>query len=85
VFDSMEHHLREKSSREMTSSRNCELRFNLNLRSKTEMSDGAELGFLEVRLCLTSIGFVRTNVWLGMQRLASLKRAIARTDSTWKI
>ena len=42
--------------------RNCELRFNLNLRSKTEMSDGAELGFLEVRLCLTSIGFVRTNV-----------------------
>ena len=52
-FDSMEHHLREKSSREMTSSRNCELRFNLNLRSKTEMSDGAELGFLEVRLCLT--------------------------------
>ncbi len=34
-FDSMEHHLREKSSREMTSSRNCELRFNLNLRSKT--------------------------------------------------
>jgi hypothetical protein len=63
------------------------------------MSDGAELGFLEVRLCLTSIGFVRTsigfvrtsigfvrtNVWLGMQRLASLKQAIARTDSTWKI
>ncbi len=70
----------------MTSSRNCELRFNLNLRSKTEMSDGAELSLLEVRLCLTSsIGFVRTNVWLGMQRSASLKRAIARTDSTWKI
>ena len=42
----------------MTLSRNCELRFNLNLRSKTEMSDGAELGLLEVRLCLTSIGFV---------------------------
>jgi hypothetical protein len=36
------------------------------------MSDGAELGLLEVRLCLTSIGFVRTNVWLGMQRLAKL-------------
>jgi len=69
----------------MTLSRNCELRFNLNLRSKTEMSDGAELSLLEVRLCLTSIGFVRTNVWLEMQRLASLKRAIARTDSTWKI
>ena len=69
----------------MTSSRNCELRFNLNLRSKTEMSDGAELSLLGVRLCLTSIGFVRTNVWLGMQRSASLKRGIARTDSTWKI
>jgi hypothetical protein len=26
--------------------RNCELRFNLNLRSKTEMSDGAELGLV---------------------------------------
>ena len=44
----------------MTSSRNCELRFNLNLRSKTEMSDGAELGFpsafgfLEVRLYLSN-------------------------------
>ena len=49
------------------------------------MRDGAELSLLEVRLCLTSIGFVRTNVWLGMQRSASLKRAIARTDSTWKI
>jgi hypothetical protein len=49
------------------------------------MSDGAELVLLGVRLCLTSIGFVRTNVWLGMQRLASLKRAITRTDSTWKI
>ena len=36
------------------------------------MSDGAELGLLEVRLCLTSIGYVRTNVWLGMQRLAKL-------------
>jgi hypothetical protein len=40
---------------------------------------------LAVRLCLTSIGFVGTNVWLGMQRSASLKQAIARTDSTWKI
>jgi hypothetical protein len=40
--------------------RNSELRFNLNLRSKTEMSDGAELGLLEVRLSLTSIGFVQT-------------------------
>ena len=49
------------------------------------MSDGAELGLLEVRLCLTSIGFVQTNVWLGMQQLASLKRSITRTDSTWKI
>ncbi len=39
----------------------CELRFNLNLRSKTEMSDGAELGLLEVRLSLTSISFVQTN------------------------
>jgi hypothetical protein len=37
----------------MTSSRNCELRFNLNLRSKTEMSNGAELSLLSssVRLC----------------------------------
>ncbi len=40
--------------------RNCELRFNLNLRSKTEMSDGAILGLLKVRLSLTSIGFVQT-------------------------
>ena len=65
----------------MTSSRNCELRFNLNLRSKTEMSDGAELRLLEV----LPLGFVRTNIWLGMQRSASLKQAIARTDSMWKI
>ena len=51
----------------MTSSRNCELRFNLNLRSKTEMSDGAELSLLEVRLRLTSIGFVRTNIMFGWE------------------
>jgi hypothetical protein len=49
------------------------------------MSVGAELSLLEVRLCLTSIGFVRTNVWLGMQRSACLKQAIARIDSMWKI
>ena len=65
----------------MTSSRNYELRFNLNLRSKTEISDGAELRLLEV----LPLGFVQTNIWLGMQRSASLKQAIARTDSTWKI
>jgi len=45
------------------------------------MSDGTELSRLEV----LPLGFVRTNIWLGMQRLASLKRAIARTDSLWKI
>jgi hypothetical protein len=45
------------------------------------MSDGAELCLLEVLL----LGFVQKNIWLGMQRSASLKQAIARTDSTWKI
>jgi len=45
------------------------------------MSVGAELSFLKV----LPLGFLRTNIWLGMQQSASLKRAIARTDSTWKI
>jgi hypothetical protein len=57
----------------MTLSRNCELRFNLNLRSKTEMSNGAELSLLEVRLCLTSIGFVQTNVFAGNAAIRELK------------
>jgi hypothetical protein len=54
----MEHHLRREELERDDFEQELWLRFNLNLRSKTEMSDGAELSLLEVRLCLTSIGFV---------------------------
>jgi hypothetical protein len=37
------------------------------------MSNGAELSLLEVRLCLTSIGFVQTNVFAGNAAIRELK------------
>jgi hypothetical protein len=68
----------------MTSSRNCELRFNLNLRSKTEMSDGAELSLLEVKT-LSNFHWLCPNKCLAGNAAIGELKAIARTDSTWKI